>query len=65
MIFITRVLHVVSHMVFNDRQEGYPLCSQQLGLLLFPRLNSEFSYSESYGSCDNCLPLLHQYVIEL
>jgi hypothetical protein len=46
----------VSHMVLNDRQEWYLLCSQQLGLVLFPCL------PRSYGSY---LSLLHQHVIEL
>jgi hypothetical protein len=46
----------VSHMVLNGRQEWYPLCSQQLGIVLFPRLSHP---------CGSYLPLLHQHVIEL
>jgi hypothetical protein len=46
----------VSHMVLNGRQECYPLRSQQLGLVLFPRLPH---------LCGSCLPILHQHVIEL
>jgi hypothetical protein len=47
---------VVCHMLLNGRQECYPMCSQQLGIVLFPRLPR---------LCGSCLLLLHQHVIEL
>jgi hypothetical protein len=50
---------VVRHMMLHDRHECYPLRSQQMSLVFFPRL------SRSYGSCLSLEFLIYRSVLSI